>query len=447
MNRARSEAFSLDLEYDASEHQSLPHVVKFSGGRSSGMMLMLLLEQGLLHPERGDVVVFNNTSAEHPATYEFVRACSRCAGSDYGVPFFWIEYATYEDAHNGEWTRREGYRLVNEQPYNESNPSGYRWRGEVFEELVSHHGFLPSRHTRICTTHLKLRATNEFLAEWFAGKQATEWRGHFRAEHQMTDDMVIARHRRSRGKLDDAELLQKKAFLRSRPPALPEQNFADFSRVGARHMTHRPFEDRGYPGFALMRGEDAIEYVSLIGLRADEPRRVARVMARNRLGSGDPERTKRQMTDGEIVCTPLADAGVANDDVLAFWEDRDWKLALPPEANLSNCVYCFMKGTSAILKVRRDVAVVDAGLPEEIRSVPNTPSDIRWWVDLEARYERRPLKRYKGRGRRSQKKVTIGFWGVDADVTYRDFGEMSEDELITREGFSGETALPCDCTD
>ena len=43
--------------------------------------------------------------------------------------------------------------------------------------------------------------------------------------------------------------------------------------------------------------------------------------------------------------------------------------------------------------------------------------------------------------------MTIGFWGVDADVTYRDFGKMSEDELIAREGFSGETALPCDCTD
>ena len=218
MSTALSAAISLSLEYDAAEHATLPHVVKFSGGRSSGMMLMLLLEQGLLDPRRGDVVVFNNTSAEHPATYDFVRACSRCAENDYGVPFFWNEYATYEDAHNGEWIRRASYRLVNERPYSESNPAGYRWRGEVFEELVSHQGFLPSRHTRICTTHLKLRATNEFLAEWFAGKDATEWRGHFHPKPQMTDEAVIARHRRSRGKLDDAELLRKKAFLRSRPP-------------------------------------------------------------------------------------------------------------------------------------------------------------------------------------------------------------------------------------
>ena len=447
MNVASSETFRFDLQYDAPEHESLPHVVKFSGGRSSGMMLLLLLKHGLLQRDRGDVVVFNNTSAEHPATYDFVRACSRCAEVDYGIPFFWIEYATYEDAHNGEWTRRGGYRLVNDQPFAESNPTGYRWRGEVFEELVSHHGFLPSRHTRICTTHLKLRATNEFLAEWFAGKEATEWRGHFHPESQLTDDAIIARHRRSRGKMDDAELLRKKAFLRSRPPALPEQNFADFSRVGASHMVGGTFAERGHPEFAPMSGEDATEYVSLIGLRADEPRRVARVMARNRLGSGDPERAQQAMTDGEIVCTPLADAGVGNEDVLAFWTDRDWQLALPPETNLSNCVYCFMKGTAAIPNVRRDAAAADIILPEELKSVPDTPSDIHWWVDLETRYQRRAAKRYKGRGRRSREKVTIGFWGVDADLTYRDLSESDEEELIAREGFAGEAALPCDCTD
>ena len=447
MSRSQNEEVSLDLEYDASEHESLPHVVKFSGGRSSGMLLLLLLERDLLHPERGDVVVFNNTSAEHPATYDFVRDCSRYAEVEYGVPFFWIEFATYEDAHNGEWTRRGGYRLVNERPYGQSNPDGYRWRGEVFEELVSHQGFLPSRHTRICTTHLKLRATNEFLSEWFAGKGVTEWRGHFHPEPQMTDEAVVARHRRSRGKMEDAELLRKKAFLRSRPPALPEQDFGEFSRVGARHMMDGRFAERGYPDFAPMSGKDATEYVSLIGLRTDEPRRVARVKARNGLDSGDPERTKREMTDGEIVSTPLSDAGITHESVLAFWDERDWNLALPNETNLSNCVYCFMKGTSAIPNVRLDVASADAVLRQELRSVPNTPSDLQWWVDLEERYERRPLKRYKGRGRRSQKKVTIGFWGVDAEVTYRDLSEMDEGKLIAREGFGGAAALPCDCTD
>ena len=61
------------LKYYGGGGPTSPHVVMFSGGRSSGYMLALALHNGLLRAERGDVVIFNNTSAEHPATYDFVR--------------------------------------------------------------------------------------------------------------------------------------------------------------------------------------------------------------------------------------------------------------------------------------------------------------------------------------------------------------------------------------
>ena len=61
--------------YETEIHKEIPHVVKFSGGRSSAMMLFTLLEAGILNAERGDVIVFNNTSAEHPKTYEFTQKC------------------------------------------------------------------------------------------------------------------------------------------------------------------------------------------------------------------------------------------------------------------------------------------------------------------------------------------------------------------------------------
>ena len=93
----------------------MPHVVKFSGGRSSAMLLFSLLENDLLDRGRGDVIVFNNTSAEHPATYRFVRDCM-AAAQPYGVPFYHIEFQTYEDARRGEWTRLPTYRLVNAMP-------------------------------------------------------------------------------------------------------------------------------------------------------------------------------------------------------------------------------------------------------------------------------------------------------------------------------------------
>jgi len=42
-----------------------PHIVKFSGGRSSAMMLMNLLESNELKPKRGDVVIFNKANSTH----------------------------------------------------------------------------------------------------------------------------------------------------------------------------------------------------------------------------------------------------------------------------------------------------------------------------------------------------------------------------------------------
>ena len=61
------------------------------------MLLFTLLINGILKAERGDVVVFNNTSSEHPRTYDFVRDC-QAATEARGIPFFLVEFQTYEDA-------------------------------------------------------------------------------------------------------------------------------------------------------------------------------------------------------------------------------------------------------------------------------------------------------------------------------------------------------------
>ena len=155
------------FRYRAEDHKRLPHVVKFSGGRSSAMLLFLLLENGLLRPDRGDVVIFNNTSCEHPETYRFAAKCKEIVETHYTIPFFWIEFQTYEDVGNpggggAYWTRLSSYRLVNSKPWSHNNPNGYRWRGEVFEELLSHSGFVPNQFRRICTKSLKLETTRNF---------------------------------------------------------------------------------------------------------------------------------------------------------------------------------------------------------------------------------------------------------------------------------------------
>ena len=317
----------------------LPHIVRFSGGRSSGMMLMMMLESDMLRRDRGDVVLFSNTSAEHPATYAFVRSCARISERA-GIPFFWLEYATHEVPVRGKWSRREGVRLTNSRPKTPKNRNGYRWRGEVFEEMISHTGHIPSRHARTCTNRLKIATTHAFLRHWLSGASEVPRQGHWHDDAQMRDHEVIARHKAAGGVMRPEELLRFKSAVRAADPFVPAQRFADYSKSGERG----PSLSNGL-GAAELFGKDAVDYLSFIGLRADERMRVAN-MRRNL-----DERTgaRHGIPDGELVETPLCDAGIASDDVTEFWRRRPHlDLKLPSEANLSNCAFCFMKGAAGI---------------------------------------------------------------------------------------------------
>ena len=94
---------------------------------------------------------------------------------------------------------------------------------------------------------------------------------------------------------------------------------------------------------------------SVIGLRADEPRRVRRMRARN-CGS----RT------GARAVLPLADARVREADVLAWWKRQPFDLGIPSYAG--NCDLCFLKGRAKLIRVIRD-----------------DPSRADWWIEQEAR--------------------------------------------------------------
>ena len=431
---------NLTLRYDSPKRAELPHVLKFSGGRSSAMMLLGLLQNGQLNRDRGDVVIFNNTSAEHPATYAFAKRCTEITEQDFGIPFFWIEFTTVEDASNGSWSRIPTFKLVNTLPNSDRNTNGYHCKGEVFEELVSHQAYLPGRQNRICTSHLKLHSTSRFLSEWFAAKESTKRMGHFHSESLITSESILAKHRSAQGKSDENELLRKRAYVRSSPIARESQLFDDFSNVGSKHLKGSKLAEYSLGDFAFMKGPGAVEYISLIGLRDDEPQRVARVKGRNKLGSDDPARRSVMMSDGEIVMTPLADAGIGKEDVLSFWREQRWQLRLPEDGELSNCVYCFMKGTKAIPRIRDKVESVDQRLPEELRSVPGTPSDIQWWVDLEKKYSRVAPKRSSTKN----EIVRIGFWGTDSAESYQSLKELDAENTIALDGVN---AIPCDCTD
>lgn len=137
------------IRYRDDKHSQMPHVVKFSGGRSSAALALSLAEAGALDPERGDVVLFANTSAEHPGTWDFAAECCDSLEQEFALPCFWYEFCTVEDAWRGVYRRRQSYRLVTRRPI-EVDPNGYRSRGEVFEEMLSYQVMLPNPHSRSC---------------------------------------------------------------------------------------------------------------------------------------------------------------------------------------------------------------------------------------------------------------------------------------------------------
>jgi 3'-phosphoadenosine 5'-phosphosulfate sulfotransferase (PAPS reductase)/FAD synthetase len=85
------------------------------------------------------------------------------------------------------------------------------------------------------------------------------------------------------------------------------------------------------------------EWDNFVGIRADEPRRVAKIRANPSGGKSGPERLM-----------PLAEVGITKDEVGAFWRESDFDLGLPNHNGVTyhgNCDLCFLKGASQILSL------------------------------------------------------------------------------------------------
>ena len=421
-----------EFRYRAKGHRDLPHVVKFSGGRSSGMLLFALLENKILDPKRGDVIVFNNTSSEHPDTYRFASDCKEAA-SRYDVPFFWVEFQTYEDARNGEWTRLPSYRLVNDQPKSPNNPDGFHWKGEVFEELLSWTGYVPNQFRRICTQHMKLETTRMFLKDWLACKETIPRLGHYGNGSRIDTDVMFRRHQRYHGKVPEDIFLRKRSYALSRPHTRPEQLYNDYSPAWQK-FHNKALKGRVY-GDKAWFGDGGVEYLAFVGLRADEQLRVKRVEARN-TGPG------ASGYEGEHVYMLLSDMAIARDDVNAFWDRQVWDLSLPKEGSLSNCVFCFLKGVSNLQSVHNQMEKEKQRDTPGFGSLLNTPSDVAWWTRMEEIYGRD----LEAEGREitgNPENSFVGFFGASTDFSYQLLSQSDESDVAKYSG----TLLPCDCTE
>lgn len=392
--------------YRNQSHADLAHVVKMSGGRSSAAMALNLARAGVLDPSRGDVALFANTTAEHPKTYEFAAQVCNELEAEHGLPCFWYEYCTVEVAARGGWARRASYRLVTRKPYTQDDPEcvpGYRSDGSAFEALTSLRGMLPNRHLRMCTEHLKILPGAGIIAEWLSGSAGLAHTGHHYGEPLTSPLLAFKNYRgKYRGEADKEDYLLTKTKAHESPPGRPRQNWADFtaadiavSRANVDETTRPKADIWGQRGRAA-------QFVTLLGLRADEPRRLGRMAERAFFSEGATSScADSSKPAGELAYAPLGDHGVDKAAVGDFWERQPYDLEI--DSAFGNCVFCFMKGPNALS------ALAAADDPDRVKG---TPSDIDWWAQVEEKY-----------ARPSQKQSRFLFLGLGAAKSYKDIAD------------------------
>lgn len=110
-------------------------MISFSGGRTSGYMTKLLLDN--LSDKYEFVVVFSNTGQEHDATLEFVHNCDKY----FGFNTVWVEAVI--DPVKGKGIR---HKVVTYETASR--------KGEPYEAMVAKYG-IPSQAAPFCSNYLK----------------------------------------------------------------------------------------------------------------------------------------------------------------------------------------------------------------------------------------------------------------------------------------------------
>jgi len=137
-------------------------------------------------------------------------------------------------------------------------------------------------------------------------------------------------------------------------------------------------------------------YLSMLGLRADEPRRAMRLSGK--------------VTEGSEKVLPLYWDGVTKEQIGQFWADHEFDLKLPNRGGVNdwgNCDLCFLKG----MGIRKSL-------------IEQRPDLVDWWIAQE-------------------KKVSNVF-----NAGSKSYSELAVIATGTLDMFSGaDESLPCFCGD
>jgi len=158
-------------------------------------------------------------------------------------------------------------------------------------------------------------------------------------------------------------------------------------------------------------GMDGVtDWYQMIGIRADEMRRVSKIRARGRSTE----------SRNEIMLMPLADAGVTVADVGVFWAAQPFNLELPTYLGRTlagNCDLCFLKPASQVLTL-----------------IAEKPSRATWWAAMESSVQSNGFA--TGQGARFRKDRAS-------------YAEMQANAINQKDafGFEDEEGIECFCGD
>lgn len=146
-----------------------------------------------------------------------------------------------------------------------------------------------------------------------------------------------------------------------------------------------------------------------IGLRADEPRRLARVKANN-------DASKERWD----TSAPMGIDGVTKEIVSTYWKESNFDLQLPNDNGvtyLGNCDLCFMKSMATTIRIMQE-----------------EPERAAWWIEQENNCK---SENPGGRRWRSPKRYP----------SYAEFLEKAKATLKPIELDTDDTSMSCACTD
>ena len=234
--------------------------------------------------------------------------------------------------------------------------SGGRTSGYMLWRILeAHGGTLPNDVRAVfANTGREMPATLDFVwamqAAWNVPITWVEYRR--QADGHVTFE-VVSHNSASRDGKPFEQLMAGK-------PMLPNP----VARMCTSEMKIRTIKRWGYSVF----GKN-VTPTQVIGLRADEPRRVERAL--------DPVRQKRMGREYRNIALPLDAAGVTVLDVARFWRAQPFDLMLAGKWE-GNCDGCFLKSRASIMRMMAD-----------------HPERMDWW----ARMEETP-RGAKGNGRK-----------------------------------------------